>query len=56
MCILEQVEKLQKDMEQLLEDLYNTDSENIDMKQIKTLSEYSTNYSVELIEFINSRK
>ena len=55
MSIIEQVERLQKDMEVLLDDLYNTDSDNIDFEQLKKLSSYSKNYSIDLKEFIHSR-
>lgn len=55
MNIIEQTEKLQKDMEVLLDDLYNTDSDNIDFEQLKELSNYSKNYSIDLKEFIYSR-
>lgn len=55
MSIIEQVEKLKKDMEQLLEDVYGTDSENIDFEQLKQLSNYSKGYSLEVNEFINNR-
>ena len=48
MSIIEQVERLQKDMEVLLDDLYNTDSDNIDFEQLKKLSSYSKNYSIDI--------
>lgn len=56
MDIMEQVDNLKKDMETLLEDLYNTDSENIDFDQLKKLSIFSRNYGADIQEFIYNRK
>lgn len=56
MDIITQVDNLTRDMNALLEDLYNTDSENIDFNQLKVLSQFSRNYSIDVQEFINRRK
>ena len=56
MDIITQVDNLTRSMEILLDDLYNTDSENIDFEQLKKLSTFSRNYSIDVQEFINRRK
>lgn len=48
MCIVEQVDKLILDMKQLVDDLYNTDNENIDFKQLKGFSKFCHDYSVDI--------
>ncbi|WP_346938073.1 hypothetical protein [uncultured Clostridium sp.] len=48
MCIVEQVDQLISDMKQLIEDLYNTDSENIDFDQLRKLSKFSLGYSADI--------
>jgi len=52
MCIIEQVEKLMKDMETLSKDLENTDVENIDKEQLKKLRKYCSGFSCEIAEQI----
>lgn len=56
MDIITQVDNLTRDMKTLLDDLYNTDSENIDFEQLKKLSIFSRNYSTDIQEFIYYRK
>lgn len=56
MDIITQVDNLTRSMEILLDDLYNTDSENIDFEQLKKLSTFSRNYSADIQEFIYNRK
>lgn len=48
MCIIEQVEKLEKDMKQLIEDLVGTDEENIDYEQLKRMKKYCDTFKKDL--------
>lgn len=52
MNIMEQVEKLKNDMSQLIINLENTDSKNIDLNQLRDLRNYSRNYTADLDEII----
>ena len=56
MDIITPVDNLTRDMKTLLDDLYNTDSENIDFEHVKKFSTFSKNYSTDLQEFIYDRK
>lgn len=52
MCIVEQVDKLMKDMKQLLEDINTSDPDIIDLEQLKQLSEFCEGYSHDIREII----
>ena len=56
LSLIEQVEIVQKDMEQLLDGLVGTDSDVIDFEQLEEFACFSERYSKDIRNFILNSK
>ena len=55
MNMVKQVDKLIEDMKQLIDDLYETDNENIDFEQLREFSRFCIRYSVDVDRVVKDK-